>query len=47
MDAPGTTRLERHACFGGWQDVYRHRSRVLGERAAHDQEQDENELSHF
>ena len=30
MDAPGTTRLERHACFGGWQDVYRHRSRVLG-----------------
>ena len=24
-----TERLERHACFGGWQDVYRHRSRVL------------------
>jgi S-formylglutathione hydrolase len=30
MDAPGTQRLERHACFGGWQDVYRHRSRTLG-----------------
>ena len=25
-----TTRIERHACFGGWQDVYRHRSGVLG-----------------
>ena len=25
-----TERLERHACFGGWQDVYRHRSEVLG-----------------
>ena len=25
-----TERLERHACFGGWQDVYRHRSGVLG-----------------
>jgi len=25
-----TDRLERHACFGGWQDVYRHRSEVLG-----------------
>ena len=24
-----TERLERHACFGGWQDVYRHRSEVL------------------
>ena len=24
-----TQRLERHACFGGWQDVYRHRSEVL------------------
>jgi S-formylglutathione hydrolase len=23
-------RIERHACFGGWQDVYRHRSQVLG-----------------
>ena len=23
-------RIERHACFGGWQDVYRHDSRVLG-----------------
>jgi S-formylglutathione hydrolase len=23
-------RIERHACFGGWQDVYRHRSGVLG-----------------
>jgi len=22
-------RLEHHACFGGWQDVYRHRSYVL------------------
>ena len=22
-------RIERHACFGGWQDVYRHRSKVL------------------
>ena len=22
-------RLEHHACFGGWQDVYRHRSAVL------------------
>ena len=22
-------RLEHHACFGGWQDVYRHRSEVL------------------
>ena len=25
-----TERIERHACFGGWQDVYRHRSDVLG-----------------
>ena len=25
-----TERIERHACFGGWQDVYRHRSEVLG-----------------
>ncbi|MDQ2702427.1 MAG: S-formylglutathione hydrolase [Pseudomonadota bacterium] len=24
-----TERIERHACFGGWQDVYRHRSDVL------------------
>ena len=23
-------RIEHHACFGGWQDVYRHRSEVLG-----------------
>ena len=23
-------RIERRACFGGWQDVYRHRSDVLG-----------------
>ena len=23
-------RLEHRACFGGWQDVYRHRSAVLG-----------------
>jgi len=23
-------RLEHHACFGGWQDVYRHESSVLG-----------------
>lgn len=23
-------RIERHACFGGWQDVYQHQSRVLG-----------------
>ncbi len=22
-------RIERHACFGGWQDVYAHRSQVL------------------
>ena len=22
-------RIERHACFGGWQDVYRHRSDAL------------------
>lgn len=22
-------RIERHACFGGWQDVYRHRSATL------------------
>jgi S-formylglutathione hydrolase len=26
---PGTERLEHRACFGGWQDVYRHRSEVL------------------
>ncbi|MFA5684049.1 MAG: S-formylglutathione hydrolase [Lysobacteraceae bacterium] len=25
-----TTRIEHRACFGGWQDVYRHRSEVLG-----------------
>ena len=25
-----TERIERHACFGGWQDVYRHRSEALG-----------------
>ncbi|MEQ4708838.1 S-formylglutathione hydrolase [Providencia huaxiensis] len=23
-------RIERHACFGGWQDVYQHQSTVLG-----------------
>ncbi|AKH63753.1 MULTISPECIES: S-formylglutathione hydrolase [Photorhabdus] len=23
-------RIERHACFGGWQDVYQHESAVLG-----------------
>lgn len=23
-------RIERHACFGGWQDVYRHESKTLG-----------------
>jgi S-formylglutathione hydrolase len=23
-------RIEHRACFGGWQDVYRHRSEVLG-----------------
>lgn len=23
-------RIERHACFGGWQDVYRHHSATLG-----------------
>lgn len=23
-------RIEHHACHGGWQDVYRHRSEVLG-----------------
>jgi S-formylglutathione hydrolase len=23
-------RIEHRACFGGWQDVYRHESRVLG-----------------
>lgn len=23
-------RVERHACFGGWQDVYQHHSEVLG-----------------
>ncbi|EKT63019.1 S-formylglutathione hydrolase [Providencia burhodogranariea] len=23
-------RIERHACFGGWQDVYQHHSKVLG-----------------
>ncbi|MDH5824614.1 S-formylglutathione hydrolase [Luteimonas sp. RD2P54] len=28
-DHDSTERLERHACFGGWQDVYRHRSEVL------------------
>ncbi|MGN6113007.1 MAG: S-formylglutathione hydrolase [Luteimonas sp.] len=28
--APATQRLERRACFGGWQDVYRHRSDALG-----------------
>jgi S-formylglutathione hydrolase len=25
-----TERLEHRACFGGWQDVYRHESKVLG-----------------
>ncbi len=24
-----TQRIEHHACFGGWQDVYQHRSEVL------------------
>ncbi len=23
-------RIEHRACFGGWQDVYRHRSTTLG-----------------
>jgi S-formylglutathione hydrolase len=23
-------QLEHHACFGGWQDVYRHQSATLG-----------------
>lgn len=23
-------RIEHHACFDGWQDVYRHQSSVLG-----------------
>ena len=23
-------RIEHHACFGGWQDVYQHQSEVLG-----------------
>lgn len=23
-------RIERHACFGGWQDVYQHQSETLG-----------------
>ncbi|WFQ80797.1 S-formylglutathione hydrolase [Xenorhabdus sp. SF857] len=23
-------RIEHHACFGGWQDVYQHESKVLG-----------------
>jgi len=26
---PGAQRLEHRACFGGWQDVYRHRSEAL------------------
>lgn len=26
----GIERIEHRACFGGWQDVYRHRSDVLG-----------------
>lgn len=25
-----TERIEHRACFGGWQDVYRHRSHTLG-----------------
>ncbi len=25
-----TERIEHRACFGGWQDVYRHRSETLG-----------------
>ncbi len=25
-----TQRIEHRACFGGWQDVYRHRSETLG-----------------
>jgi S-formylglutathione hydrolase len=29
IEAPGTQRLEHRACFGGWQDVYRHRSEAL------------------
>ena len=29
IQAPGTQRLEHRACFGGWQDVYRHRSETL------------------
>jgi S-formylglutathione hydrolase len=29
IDAPGAQRLEHHACFGGWQDVHRHRSGAL------------------
>ena len=29
FDVAGTQRLEHRACFGGWQDVYRHRSQVL------------------
>ncbi|MEI7037290.1 S-formylglutathione hydrolase [Fulvimonas yonginensis] len=28
MDGP--ERIEHRACFGGWQDVYRHRSAALG-----------------
>lgn len=27
--AAGAQRLEHRACFGGWQDVYRHRSETL------------------
>ena len=26
----GIERLEHRACFGGWQDVYRHDSATLG-----------------
>ncbi len=29
MTTPELQRLERHACFGGWQEVWQHRSRVL------------------
>ncbi|MCK7592890.1 S-formylglutathione hydrolase [Pseudomarimonas salicorniae] len=26
----GVSRIEHHACFGGWQDVWQHRSPLLG-----------------
>ena len=28
--SPGIERIEHRACFGGWQDVYRHDSATLG-----------------